>query len=110
MCHCSAQLQNLSVAFFKQTEFDLFELIYDIPHSSTNIDCPRDGDHPRVNDHPNDLLNPTNNNPKSPAHRANHPGHPDCLYCLLIKVSSTHTHIDIMTTSAQQAAVMKKKN
>ena len=46
---------------------------------TTNGDCPRDGDHPGVNDHPNDLLNPTYNNPKSSAHPANHPGHPDCM-------------------------------
>ena len=33
-----------------------------------------------VGDHPNDLLNPTDNNPNPSGYPGNYPGHPDCLH------------------------------
>ena len=75
-------------------------------------DLPRDGDHPRDDDYPNDHPYPPDSNPYPPGHSGNHPGCPEHLYQLLIKVSSTYTQInidffDIMTTSAQRAAAVK---
>ena len=55
--------------------------------------CGCGGHHPEVDDHPNDLFNPTDNNSNPPGHSWNQRGCPDCLYSLLKKVSSTYTHI-----------------
>ena len=79
-----------------------------------NGDLPRDGDHPRDDDYPNDHPYPPDSNPYPPGHSGNHPGCPEHLYQLLIKVSNTHTHthtafFDIMMTSAQRAAAVKKQ-
>ena len=75
-----------------------------------NGDLPWDGDHPWDDNDHNDHPYPPDNNPYPPGHSENHPGCPDHLYWLLIKVSSTYTHtFDIMTTSAQRAAAVKKK-
>ena len=110
--------KNMSVTFLKHTEFDLLELIDNIPNRSKvltmNGDRPRDGDHPRDDDHPIDHLYPPDSNPYPPDHSGSHPSCPDHLYWLLIKLSSTYTHIhieffDIMTTSAQRAAAVKSQ-
>ena len=74
-----------------------------------NGDRPRDGDHPRDDDYPNDHPYPPDSNPYPPGHSGNHPGCPEHLYQLLI----AHTHIaffDIMTTSAQRAAAVKRND
>ena len=57
-------------------------------------DHPRDGEHHRDDDPPNRHHFPTDNNPYPPGHPGNHPGRPDRLNWLLIKVSSTYKHID----------------
>ena len=106
--HCSAKIENWVWHFSNilnltsSNSSTIFQKDQQI--LTMNGYRPRDGDHPRDDDYLNDHPYPPDSNPYPHGYSRNHPGCPDHLYWLLIKVSSTYTHIQNFSTLWQPPA------